>query len=187
MKKTLSNVMPNSSERQLLLEVEMMEFSKGRYFYKSHLRLKRIFFWTFLKGIPFYNVPFMVRNYGVKGTPDYVYGGTYSARVFPTVTLYKDIINFQSDTHPALRYNKTNDSDKFHSKDLAKMSFHEFSREIMNRQNGSWNLLAAGYCLDVFFAIANERLAAEENNQDHKNTNELDPLDEFFKGNRKKL
>lgn len=161
MKKNLSNITTNSSERQLLLEVEMMEFSKVRYYYKSHLRMKRIFFWTFLKGIPFYNVPFMVRNHKKGNKPDYCYNGNYSGRIFPTVTLYKDIINFQSDNHPALRYNKTNNSDKFESKHLSTMTFQELSREIMNRQNGSWNIIAAGYCLDVFFAITNERLVEE--------------------------
>jgi len=184
MKKSLSNIAPNSSERQLLLEVEMMQFSKVRYYYKSHLKMKRTFFWTFLKGVPFYNVPFMVRNYKKQNKPDYFYNGTYSGRVFPTVTLYKDIINFQSDTHPALRYNKTNNVDKFESKDLSKMTFHEFSREIMNRQNGSWNIIAAGYCLDVFFAIANERLAEESKTNPNVYT-DYDPIDEFFKSRRK--
>lgn len=187
MKKNLSNIMPNSSERRLLLEVEMMEFSKVRYYYKSHLKLKRTFFWTFLKGVPFYNVPFMVRNHKQEGKPDYIYQGTYSKNVFPTVSLYKDILNFQSDTHPALRYNKTNDSSKFLSKDLSKMTFHEFSREIMNRTGITWNVIAAGYCLDVFFAIANEResLAKAEKAQGVDETNVPNPFDSYFDKNSK--
>lgn len=188
MKKNLSNIMPNSSERRLLLEVEMMEFSKVRYYYKSHLKLKRTFFWTFLKGVPFYNVPFMVRNHKQEGKPDYIYQGTYAKSVFPTVSLYKDILNFQSDTHPALRYNKTNDSSKFVSKDLSKMTFHEFSREIMNRTGITWNVIAAGYCLDVFFAIANEReslAAAKAEKVQSADANVFDSLDSYFDKNGK--